>query len=267
MKLDFYKPKSETLKKYIEGYYFLNATSYDDAIKYFTFPNNYCILAISLNSVNVFKDNCVITLPSKEDCISSSLVTRYTRPIEIILETPVNEVVFYFKPLGINRFIKDFQKLVNKSSANLLMFDGLEEIMKKVLVNSDRELQIIEIEVYWLSKLIEKDYSILEKVLSDLESNCSVGEISMKHNISRQHLLRQFTKSIGKSMSEYKKIERFRRTLIVNAEKTNLTEKAYENNFFDQSHLISDFKALTNIKPSKFFKEVDISKPTIWNFK
>ncbi|MGJ1189290.1 hypothetical protein [Sphingobacterium multivorum] len=47
MKLDFYKPINETLRKYIKGYYFISKNQDSGPIKYWTFPNDYCILTVN----------------------------------------------------------------------------------------------------------------------------------------------------------------------------------------------------------------------------
>ena len=57
MEIKFYVPKSDILKKYIVGYYFLNAAKNASPINYWTFPNNFCILSVNLNSTSTYLDN------------------------------------------------------------------------------------------------------------------------------------------------------------------------------------------------------------------
>ncbi|MCY1561266.1 hypothetical protein D9M68_984990 [compost metagenome] len=36
---------------------------------------------------------------------------------------------------------------------------------------------------------------------------------------------------------------------------TNLTEVAYENDFYDQAHFINDFKEFTGMSPKEFYAD------------
>ena len=60
MELNFYKPESEILQKYIKGYYFISENRNSDQIKYWTFPNNYCILSASQNINIKIRNNLFI---------------------------------------------------------------------------------------------------------------------------------------------------------------------------------------------------------------
>ena len=37
----------------------------------------------------------------------------------------------------------------------------------------------------------------------------------------------------------------------------SLTELAYDNGYFDQSHFIHDFRSMTGLTPKQFFNECD----------
>ncbi|HLW62394.1 MAG TPA: hypothetical protein VKY33_03250, partial [Flavobacterium sp.] len=57
MKLDNYKPKNDVLKKYIDSYYFISENKKSKQIKYYTFPNNFCILSVNQNAKVELKEN------------------------------------------------------------------------------------------------------------------------------------------------------------------------------------------------------------------
>src|SRR5690606_17615354 len=130
--------------------------------------------------------------------------------------------------------------------------------MKFIFNETDRQKQIELLENYWLSKFIKKDFSLIEQILADVEADLKIEDIAIKNNISRKHINTLFSKHIGKTPSEYRKIYRFRKSLLKYKNNKNLTTLSYENLFYDQSHFIKDFKALTKINPNWFFKNVDI---------
>lgn len=107
MKLKFYKPKSEFLEKYVQGYYFTQRNKGSEPLHYLTFPNNYTIVTVMQNVSFSQINNRMKIKPSEKDEIFANMVYRYTSPIEILYEEPVNEITIYFKPLGINFFVEN----------------------------------------------------------------------------------------------------------------------------------------------------------------
>ncbi|QNS41771.1 helix-turn-helix domain-containing protein [Chryseobacterium manosquense] len=266
MKLDFYKPKNEILKKYIEGYYFISEDQHQKTIKYWTFPNNYCIFSVYQNTNEEFAENQFIITSSKQKNIIAGLVSRYSKPIEIVYENPVNEITIYFKPLGINQFIENPNVFKQSQISNYIPFSDYKEKMENIFNTKNREHQIEQLEDYWLSKFIKKDLTLIEQILSDVEADLKIEEIAEKYNFTRQYINKIFSKNIGKTPSEYRKIFRFRKALNEVKKATNLTHLSHNNLFYDQAHFIKDFKALTNTNPTSFFKNVDTEKGNVWLF-
>jgi AraC-like DNA-binding protein len=264
--LSFFVPSNDILKKYIEGYYFLHAAQVGKIKSYWTFPNNYCIVTINRNSSVTFRENSISIIPSQNKNIHLSVVSRYVSPIRVYYESPIDEITIYFKPLGIDQFLKDTRLVFShrNMSESVLLFPDLKEAMEKIFTFENREQQISELEKYLLSKLIVKDLSVIEHLLREIESGEKIEDIAEKHSISRKHLNTLIVKNIGKSPVEYRKIHRFRNALNTNRAFKNLTVLTYENLFYDQSHLIKDFKSLTNACPKTFFKTTNFDNLIVW---
>jgi AraC-like DNA-binding protein len=143
---------------------------------------------------------------------------------------------------------------------------NFKEISNTALNEPNRKKQIEILEEYWLSKFQQKDLTLAYAILTDFETELSIEEIAAKNNITRQYLNKISKRYLGKPASEFRKIQRFRKVLISNKKVKNLTELSYENLFYDQSHLIKDFKEFTKISPRKFFENVDIEQNNIWLF-
>ena len=144
MKVNFYKPINSTLKKIIEGYYFIADNQSSKATKYLTFPNNFCILSVNYNSDIFLEENRIIVKPSTKNKILADLVFRYNYPIEVFCESPVNEITIYFKPLGLNYFVNDLDKIFikRKSITDYHPFSDFKEKMKQIFNIENREQQI-----------------------------------------------------------------------------------------------------------------------------
>ena len=138
--------------------------------------------------------------------------------------------------------------------------------MKQILEEPDRKVQQHNLEAYWISKLKYKESGLMEKIIADIQSGFKIADIAQNYNFSRQYFTRLFTKNIGKSPTEFYRIHRFRKAISKQKAINSLTELSYESLFYDQSHLIKDFKQLTQLNPNTFFKNVDTNKENIWLF-
>lgn len=263
MEIKFYKPKSLILQKYLEGYYFLSQKEEEPVVEYLTFPNNYNIISIYENTQITYSENQVIVQGKKNVPFSSDMICHYKKPIKIVNKGELNELTFYFKPLGLNSFIsKKLSEYTTDFFSNFIPFEDYKIVMQNILREKNMEIQIDLIENYWLSKLVGFDHPFLNQVLDDLidlEKDYSITDLAKKYNISRQNLNKHFEIHLCKSPSDFKKIQRFREALKSQINKTsndNLTSLSYDMLFYDQSHLIKDFKSLTGLTPKKFFKNI-----------
>jgi AraC-like DNA-binding protein len=263
MKVNFYKPNHPVLKKYIEGYYFMEKDESDESLNYLTFPDNYFIISACQN-VSFFRDqNKVEISQSLEENIFIDFVSRCNSPVEIHYKQLINEVTIYFKPLGIYHF---FESNECRFLQNEIISSDFKDLMKIILNENERKKQIEKLENYWISKFNEKKLSKIESIVNAFESEFSIEEIAQKNQITRQYLNKICTKYLGKPASEFRKIHRFRNLVIQNKNVKNLTELSYENLFYDQSHFIKNFKDLTKIQPRKFFENVNTEQKNIWFF-
>ncbi|SKC97757.1 AraC-type DNA-binding protein [Chitinophaga ginsengisegetis] len=267
MKMEFYRPVNEILQRYIEGYYFISPGKNSEQLHYWTFPNNYFIVSVSRDIEIEAGSNKITVRPSRQENIVANFVSRYIAPIEVIIEGGINEITIYFKPLAINYFLDNAHELFEQENAvDFNPFADFIPAMKQILLEDDRNLQRESLEDYWISKLNPREPGLMERIISDIESGLKIEEIARNNNFSRQYLNRLFTRNIGKSPSEFYRIHRFRKAIAKQRDVRNLTELSYESLFYDQSHLIKDFKQLTNVNPYTFFKKVDTDSASIWLF-
>ena len=190
------------------------------------------------------------------------MVCQFNGPICFKYQGNIKEICIYFKPLGLNAFLK--KQLANYCHSYFdpfVPFSDYEIEMKKILNTENRTLLAESLEKYWLSKLIGFFHPFLSNAISKIEENPKITtlELANEFNVSQKTLILQFKKHLCKTPSEYKKILRFRKALTemqVSKKKTKLTELSYIIDFFDQSHMISNFKSLTGYSPKIFFKNL-----------
>lgn len=247
----------------MEGYYFLTKTEEEPSVEYLTFPNNYSIISVCEKTKPEFSENKVVISECKDSPFRSELICHYKKPIHISYSGTINELTFYFKPLGLNAFLKDtLNKYTNTFFSEFIPYEDYQAVMQSILSEQNLQTKMDLIENYWLSKLNGFQHPFLNEIIIDLlhtKKDYSVAELAKKHEISRQNLCKHFEMHLCKSPSDFKKIQRFRDALKSKTDKkssANLTTLCYDMLFYDQSHLIKDFKSLTGLSPKKFFKNL-----------
>lgn len=234
-------------------------------ISYLTFPNNYCILTINRNFTVEISEHKVTLESSEVKNLTASLVTRYTEPLHIQYHHLIDEITIYFKPLGINYFIGDVTKIFEPGP--LLNQDFLSDFTATLseLFNLERTDQIAQLENCLLANIKNTEVDLITSIVKDVEAGIAVATIADQHQMSRQYLGRLFKSKLGKTPSEFKKIDRFRKTFKAHKTARNLTELSTLE-FYDQSHFSKDFKKFTGKSPNQFFKKVNAEKENIWLF-
>ncbi|MGN7756806.1 helix-turn-helix domain-containing protein [Chryseobacterium sp. 22532] len=263
MKIKVYSPSNPLLKKYIECIYILTHTSEEKPAKYITFPSIFTIVSSSERSKSINKENQLIIGQCDDNEVATNLVSDFNKPVYVQYEGKINEITIYFKPLAINSFLEHELNHYNSSSfSEFSPFKDYRKAMIEILSLQNDTEKIETVERYWLSKLGGFQHHFLETVLSEMmcEENdaLTITELCKKNAISRTTLNKHFDRHICKTPSQFKKILRFRNAVnkySSNKARNNLTDIAYGVDYFDQSHMIKEFKSVTGFSPKVFFNK------------
>jgi AraC-like DNA-binding protein len=269
MNIQLYRPGNHLLQNFIEYFYILTKDSKEEAVTYLTFPNIYSMVSINYHALIKTNGNQVTVEYNEDNLLVSGLAVRYKQPLLIEYAGAANEVTICFKPLGLNAFLEHPVSFYAKNDSlenNFLPFDDfLQEMINIMLIQND-EKKIASMEDYWISKLKGVSHPFLYQALNDIllpnNKEMTIAEIARKNKISQKTLIKHFEQHLGKTPSDFRKIVRFRNALKQKAlENTmdNLTDITYISSYFDQSHMIKDFKALTGYTPKEFFKKLSSS--------
>jgi AraC-like DNA-binding protein len=260
MYINIQKPSHKKLQQYIDFFYFLKKNDIEAKERYLTFPNNYVLLSFTFGNKFEFFENHIKVYSINDSNITTFLTYRYNQPLLIEYLGAVKEFTIVFKPMGINAFsnitLADFSSEIHPF-IYFNPFVGLEKKLAKVL-NDDRKcFQIVE--DFLMPEFKGFSHPFLQEAIQLIENeeNYPLGEISDKLGISSKTLIKHFKSVLGKTPNEFRKIYRFRTTLSLKENLAkNLSEISYNSNYFDQSHMIKDFKKLTGHTPNLFFKNL-----------
>ena len=173
-----------------------------------------------------------------------------------------------FKPLGAWMF---FDLPMNE------LFDCIipvRYLLKENIDNLENELfEAVEfqdkvrlVEAFLIALLKKKTNHYEEKRMIE-----SIGLINQKRGIvgvdtlascaclSRKQFERTFQECIGTTPKQFMRVVRFQNTLHFRSKNSllRLTDMAYECGFFDQSHMINEFRNLSGLTPTQYFAECE----------
>jgi AraC-like DNA-binding protein len=261
MTIKVYKPTNPLLKKYIECFYILEQTPEENPATYFTFPSIYTIVSISEQTETLETENKITIKHCQSNVIETNLVSDFNEPVFVKYEGKINEITTYFKPLGLNAFIRN--DLSHYSKGNFADFNphaDYKDSMAAILSIKNPDERIENIESYWISKLKPFEDLLLESVLAEMMDsgnlNQSMTKLSQKTGRSRTTINKHFDRHICKTPSQLKKIIRFRTAIQSHLENKNEIDLSYNLDYFDQSHMIRDFRKLTGFTPKAFFSKI-----------
>jgi len=261
MIIKIYRPQSLLLKRYIECFYILEKSANERPVTYFTFPGICSIVTISAQTSTFVTQDKIIIKHYPTAPIETNLVCDFNEPVLISYDGKINEITTYFKPLGLNAFIPhDLRHYSNGTFPDFNPHDDYKEAMAAILSIGDHQERIKALEAYWISKLRPFADPLLEHVLREMldagNLNQSMTKLSHQIGRSRTTINKHFDQHLCKSPSQFKKIVRFRAAIQSHLDDKNNIGQSYHVDYFDQSHMIRDFKKLTGFTPKVFFSRI-----------
>jgi AraC-like DNA-binding protein len=203
------------------------------------------------------------------------LIGQLTQPYVVEPLGITGTFVVRFHPNGFLPFTTIPLKKMENTAIPLEKLFGKEgeEIGARILKANTTSERIEIIEIFLFNRFLDAQTidvivkSTVETILT-AKGQFSVGELSEQNNINRRQLVRKFSSAIGLSPKQLSKTIRIQATLktLLTKEVKNLTDLAYENEYFDQAHFIKDFKEFTGLTPKEFYGD-DLKMSLIFDSK
>lgn len=190
------------------------------------------------------------------------VIGQLTQPLEIEATGRTGIFAVRFHPQGFLPFaVMPIKEMENRAiSLENLFGENGKEIEQEILNANSTLSRINLIGQFLLKELTDPetiDFIVRSTVETILTANgqLSVADLSEQVSISRRQLERKFTSAIGLSPKQLSKTVRLQTSLkmLLSNKHTNLTDVAYEGEYYDQSHFIKDFKEFTGLTPKEFY--------------
>ena len=262
------RPKNEILNKHIQ--YFLFFKKKDQSLlHYTTFPNNNLCLAIyRQNNINYItdttKNSCQITSGNKN--FTTRLYGFHKMPFTVNIESNLEQICIIFKPSALRAFTRvPYEDLMSSDDfCNILSYKD-DTVLEQIFEENEFSRKADKLEHLLLTNLKYEVPSKFKEALylisCDNNCNLTVDSLAKNLDISTSSLFRLFKNNLGQNPKSYLKTIRFRSSLneILNSQKT-LTNVAYINQYFDQSHFINDFKSFSGYSPNQLIDKVSLQQ-------
>ncbi len=187
------------------------------------------------------------------------------RGVSIQLPNNTDCLLVKISPLYANKIARELKEVSNGVFVVNLAASQRKGLYK-AWENGDtyKASDIIEEALHATIDLYEFNDTILNSIEQIRESfgRTSIKNIYSSLNVSKSKLEQHFNREVGLTPKEFCKIEKINYFINSYLEEPNqsLTELTYLCGYYDQSHLIKDFKYFLDTSPKKFFVSIAQNK-------
>jgi len=261
-------PVQTPLLKDCIQYFIFFKTSFNEKISYRTFPNtNLCLAIYKQNKIDYVKNEHqnICEIKQGGNSYSSRLFGFHESPFEVYSQSCFEQVCILFHPAGLRAFTNiPYQTLQSENNVFDIVFDNNNYLLDQVFDTSDIFKKAGLLQDFLLKK---KRSTFIDDLMNFVihEINAASGDIKVETlaemlGINSSTLYRKFNTYTGQNPKDFIQTVRFRAALSLMSKRKykNLTDLTYHANYYDQSHLIKDFKRYTGEAPHVFQNKVTI---------
>jgi AraC-like DNA-binding protein len=175
---------------------------------------------------------------------------------------PLGVVATRLRPEAASRLIgSSLQELTDSSVAMRDLFgDGPVSVLEERLAEADSSLERVQqVEAFLLPRLRANELApAMQHAVRSLRDNPTLSGrvLAAQLDISERHLSRSFRSIFGISPKQFARIARIGKIVRARWNGGAWADIAHTMGFFDQAHMINDFKSMVGVTPAQLFCEV-----------
>jgi len=175
---------------------------------------------------------------------------------DLVVSGNLSLFAIYFLPHGLSMFLDlPIKELFNQSvPLRLIIKDKVNELEDELSSAETFEKKIIIAENFLISQIRKNEKKYKYDRIRHIINKINQTKDSF---LSRKQFERTFNEFVGTSPKQFLKIVRFQNAIYEKSQNSelSLTEIAFKCGYFDQAHMINDFKTLSGITPKKYFEK------------
>lgn len=186
------------------------------------------------------------------------LLSAWTGPVGVDLAEQRAVVDVAFRPGGAHPFFDPPASAIDEPAVELEALWGRDGavLRERLLEASTPRAMLAALESVLLARAarpLQPDWAIAWAA-SALDRGARVAEVADRLGMTDRTLLRGFTERVGLPPKRFARVRRLQRLLawIPRGEQIDWARAAAESGYFDQAHLINEFRALTGMTPGAY---------------
>jgi AraC-like DNA-binding protein len=255
----YFEP-TKILAKYINNYVIVELNnSVDFLATERIYPSGYVTMVFHYGSPSKFRKK------NSGDYIEARLVIcgQQTNYYDLSLAGKTGMILIVFKPQGVKPFFNfPITELLNENlSLKDIENNEAVELEDKLLNSENNKQRIIHIEDFLIHRLIHNyDFERVEHAINIIEKSkgqIRIQEIAQEVCLGIKQFERSFSKYVGIGPKKFASIVRFQNVIQIKGKHENLSmsQLAFDNGYYDQSHFNHEFKSFTGLSPKAFFNK------------
>ncbi len=251
---------SPVLSQYIKGYWELTNNGFSGE------PYDYRIVPNGLPELSFYLGHRPVSRNNGFSLEANPIISGHKKQYHDILisdEFTMFSVLFY--PQGLMAFFNiPVNEFFNRNFPLRFLFKNeTDELEYKLCEAESFKEKVILIENFLIKRLRKNqkqyEYNRIEhsvNLITQTRGNIQIEKLASEACLSRKQFERVFAEHIGSTPKHFLRTIRFQNTVAQKALGIgkNLTELAYNCGYYDQSHMINDFKSLSGLTPTDYFK-------------
>jgi AraC-like DNA-binding protein len=253
------------LSKYIQNYFIVETyNSIDFMPEERVYPTGNATMVFHYGPPSIFqkKDSSKYIEPNLVIC------GQQTSYYDLSLSGKTGMILIVFRPHGVKSFFNfPITELLNENlSLHDLLNNETIELEDKLFNSPNNKQRISHLEDFLIKRLItfgegfalhNGEFERVEHAINIIDN--SKGQIKAQYIAHEvfwgiKQFERTFSKYVGINPKKYASIVRFRNVIQMKSKnKKSMSQLAFDNGYYDQSHFIHDFKTLTGLTPKAFF--------------
>ena len=208
------------------------------------------------------------SIDGKRDLLDNTiLIGQQKGYYDLVVSGQLSMFSISFKPQGAKMFfnIPSNELFDQNVPLKYLIKDTVSTLECKLNEAATFESKICIVEIFLLNQLRKNNEDKINRIthsvdlINHAKGLINIESLSSAACLSRKQFERTFMSYIGTSPKQFLRTVRFQNTLYEKQKNKNitLTELAYNCGYFDQSHMINDYKQLSGKTPSQYFSECE----------
>lgn len=242
---------SKELSPYVKNYWFLSAEAVNQVQE-----------IIPTGTINLFihRGN-PLSLHENEVLLPDMFISGQVTDCYKLIQSGVTDMIcIAFHAYGARMFFNESMHTLKGQFISLDQLEnpGIVDLGKRLQETSDNQTCVHLIEMYLKVHYLHTSAYNFKRIATVVEAidrgHTSIDELAAISCLSYKQFKRVFSEYVGLNPKEFVRIVRFQRALyaLQTNPSINLTELAFLCEFYDQSHMISEFKHFSGYTPKEY---------------